>query len=168
MDISLKALACSLALVAFIAPVSAFAAEEEYYTWVDENGVTNYASKKPRGYEAAFVAEEEKPFGYRMPDEDVTDNPDARRPGAQAPAETPGGDVDPDALIAEEKEKIQAQLAKDKAFNCNVGKRNLTRLEAYGRVKIVDEDGESRFMTPAEMEEKKSESRKLITENCSA
>ena len=27
-------------------------AEEDYYVWVDENGVTNYAQRNPQGYNA--------------------------------------------------------------------------------------------------------------------
>ena len=58
------------------------------------------------------------------------------------------------------------KLAEDRAFNCDVGKRNLTRLEAYGRVKIRDENGETRWMTADEINEKKAESRKMIQDNC--
>ncbi len=179
MDITLKAptvkphtaigtgLVAALFMVITVALAPAALAGEEYYTWIDENGVTNYASKKPRGYEAAFVAEGEKPFGFRAPEEgsDV----DAGRPGRTTPdIQVNGGTINPEKMIAEEKAKMEAKLAEDRAYNCDVGKRNLTRLEAFDRVEIRGEDGELRLMTEAEKEEKRAASRKLISENCNA
>lgn len=170
-DIPFTSLIGSVVLTFACLAVSPALIAEEYYTWVDENGVTNYAQKKPRGYEAMSVGgEEDIPFGYRRnaePEPEPEPDPNAGRPGYNPPDEALG-EVDPDALIAEEKAAIEAKLAEDRAFNCDVGKRNLTRLEAYSRVKIVGEDGEARFMTPEEIEEKKTESRQLIRENCRA
>ena len=38
-------------------------AEEDYYTWIDENGVVNYSERNPQGYNAQYVRREAR-FGY--------------------------------------------------------------------------------------------------------
>ncbi|HAK52927.1 MAG TPA: hypothetical protein DCM54_13640 [Gammaproteobacteria bacterium] len=52
----------ALPLLAIFAVSSAFAAE--YYTWVDENGVTNYSQRSPEGYSAEHITESQR-FGRR-------------------------------------------------------------------------------------------------------
>ena len=165
----------SLALLLMTSAV--IAAETTYYTWVDENGITNYAERLPRGYEEKVRGSQPVEAENEAVDEALNAGRPGRRPVAVAPAEAPadteaeeadtGAEVDPDELIREEREKIQAELAEERRFNCDVGKRNLTRLEAFSRIRIADEaTGEQRFMTPAEVEQKKAESRQLIRDNC--
>jgi Domain of unknown function (DUF4124) len=139
-------------------------AEADYYTWVDENGVTNYAEKKPVEYDARLVTRSYR-FGYRMPDADVLEEEGVDE-GTSSEEEQAKEEVDPEALIAEERAKFEAQLAEEKRFNCDVGKKNLTRLETFGRIRIRGDDGNERLMSPEEMEVKKTESRALIRENC--
>ncbi len=148
----------SLALIAMVS-----SAEQEYYTWVDENGVTNYAAKKPSNQEAQFVTSSHR-FGYRAPEREAVTND---RETAEASPDN-AGEVDPDAIIADERAKFEAELAEEKRFNCDVGKKNLSRLETFGRIRIKGEDGKERVMTDEEMEQKKVESRSLIRENCKA
>lgn len=138
--------------------------ESEYYTWIDENGVTNYAEKMPPGSDARLVTRSH-PFGYRAPDEKPQQVDETATAVSGTAAESPVK-VDPDRLIADEKAKLEATLAEKRQFNCDVGKKNLVRLETYGRIKIRDEDGNERIMTPEEMDTKKAESRTLIQENC--
>jgi len=148
-------------LVTCVLLTTAALTESDYYTWVDENGVTNYAQKKPTEYDARFITKSYR-FGYRATETPVQEE---KAPSSET-APSDSQEVDPDALIAEERAKFQAQLAEEKRFNCDVGKKNLTRLETFGRIKITDEDGNQRVMTPAEMDAKKIESRALIRENC--
>ncbi len=133
--------------------------ESDYYTWVDENGITNYAERKPADYQARFVTRSHR-FGYRESDEE--DAADAEQETEQ-PKE-----VDPEKVIAAEREKFEAELAEEKRFNCDVGKKNLTRLETFARIRIRDENGNERVMTREEMNEKEAESRQLIRDNCTA
>jgi hypothetical protein len=129
--------------------------ESEYYTWVDKNGVTNYA-EKPTESDARLVTSSHR-FGYPTPGQDTESAP---------PDSGLSNEVDPDKLIAGEKAEMEAAVAETKNFNCNIGKKNLARLQTYGRVKIKGDDGNYRIMTPVEMDEKKEESRDLIKENC--
>ncbi len=134
-------------------------AESAYYTWVDENGVTNYSELKPKGYKARFVTRSYR-FGYRVKEEEpVQETPVEEKETARV--------VDPEKLIAEERARFEAELAEERRFNCDVGQKNLARLEAFARIRIKDDDGNERLMTPEEIEAKKEESRRLIRENCS-
>ena len=144
--------------------VTSAMAEPDYYTWVDENGVTNYAEKKPTEFDARFVTKSYR-FGQKKRD---TFPEQDEEPVEDSSSQEENSDVDPDALIAEERAKFQAQLAEEKSFNCDVGKKNLTRLETFGRIKIKGDDGNERFLSPEEMDAKKSESRALIRANCSS
>ena len=147
-----------LLTICVVLACSAFG-EADYYTWVDENGVTNYAEKKPPGYQARYVTSATR-FGYRKVKAEAPQDLD-EAPQQQAT-------VDPDKVIAEERAKFEAVLAEEKRFNCDIGKKNLTRLETFARIRIKDDDGVERLMTQSEMDEKKIESRTLIKENCKA
>jgi hypothetical protein len=129
--------------------------ESEYYTWVDKNGVTNYA-EKPTESDAHLVTRSHR-FGYPTPEQETESTP--ANSGLS-------NEVDPDKLIAGEKAEMEAAVAETKNFNCNIGKKNLARLETYGRVKIKGEDGTFRIMGTDEKDAKKEESRALIRENC--
>tara|TARA_E500000331_G_scaffold346234_1_gene384852 strand:- start:1964 stop:2194 length:231 start_codon:yes stop_codon:yes gene_type:complete len=75
--------------------------------------------------------------------------------------------VDPDAIAANEKASIQAELAKIKADNCRIGSQNLARLESYARIRIRGDDGETRFLNDEEKAQPTEEARALIRDNFS-
>ena len=66
-------------------------AAQDYYTWIDENGVKNYAQRNPRGYKARRVSKTHK-FGEQI----FLEKRPAITPSTLAPAE-----IDSDALLAE-------------------------------------------------------------------
>jgi hypothetical protein len=149
------------ALSLFVHAVSA----AEYYTWIDDQGVTNYAERNPAGYEAEHVTRAHR-FGSRMRQEPQAVAPEPAEEEASAAGEV-GTDVDPQELIAAERQQYEQALAEERAFNCNVGKQNLARLSTFARVRIKDANGEERVMTENEMNDKKRESEELIRKNCS-
>lgn len=67
-------------------------AAQDYYTWIDENGVKNYSQRNPRGYKARRVSKTHK-FRQQIYLEQVS----TTTPSTIAPAE-----IDPDALVAEQ------------------------------------------------------------------
>ena len=141
-------------------------AADEYYTWVDENGITNYSERSPAGYDAEFITEETR-FGYR-PDPRPVETASVTAPTASAePEETSGGDdIDPDQLIAEQKAQYEAELAAERSKNCNLAKQNLARLETYARIRVKGDDGKMRYLTESEMDVKRQESREAIKFHC--
>jgi len=135
-------------------------AAEDYYVWVDENGVTNYAQRNPTGYDADHVTKARR-FGDRFVEE---------RRSATPPNSTPvsSGEVDPDAIIAEEREALAVEIASLKKSNCDIGKKNLARLEAFRRIRVTDDLGENRVISDEEKAEKVAVARQVIRENCRA
>lgn len=143
-------------------------AEAEYYTWVDENGVTNYAEKNPEGYHARHITRDQR-FGYRFaPRGDATPAEDDQTSDAAADTVDPElvSDEEFDAWIASEKARIDAEIAQARKNNCAIGRRNLALLEAYGRIRVKDEEGEERVLTDREKQSRISDARKTIRENC--
>ena len=133
-------------------------AAEDYYTWVDENGVTNYAERNPQGYQARYITKTQR-FGQR-----IAPTPEATPGIPDAPQGAPP--VDPDDVISEERAAISAEIASAKKSNCDIGKKNLARLEMFSRVRVTDEKGESRTLNADEKSAKEEEARKIIRENC--
>jgi hypothetical protein len=134
------------------------AAGEAYYMWIDENGVTNFGQKDPKEYESVYV---------RSSNHDVRLNrPRLPKPD---PKETPASrkqEVDPDIEIQDERDDIKEQIAKIRASNCQIGKRNLAKLEAYARIRVRGDDGEERVISEEEKQDRTAKARKTVTENC--
>ena len=168
-------------LIVSIMSMSVFA--QDYYTWVDANGVTNYAQKSPQGLEARLVGRSQ---GADR-DDAIVDTRRGSRPGAQAFSEatqqaeqadeeatqasqtdTTSEGVDPDQVIADERAAVAAKIAEQKRGNCNIGKNQLTTLEMYSRIRIKDENGEERILTEEEKASRTATARQIIRDNCTA
>lgn len=153
-------------------------AAEDYYVWIDENGVTNYAERSPQGVQARHITTSRR-FGEQYP----ADPSDSRRPGAAAQpgtnsaspsasatpssSSTADSGVDPDAAISDERAVIAAQIAETKRKNCEIGKKNLASLEAFARIRVKGEDGTEHILTPDEKAQRIETARQVIKENCS-
>ena len=146
-------------------------AEEEYYTWIDENGITNYAARNPQGYDARYVTSEQQRFGYRAPDraepEATTEEPEGESGEVDEEATaTEELNRDVDAEIAAEKARIDQEIAAAQRSNCNIGKLNLAQLTNYNRIKIKDDDGKVRVLSDEEKQKRIDRARATIRENC--
>ena len=139
------------------------AAEDAYYTWVDENGVTNFAQKDPKEYESTYVTRTQEFGRLNRPK-----TPESRKVDTAETPATTRNEVDPDLEIQEERRDIQEQIAKIRASNCDIGKRNLAKLEAYSRIRVVEDDGEERLLSDEEKQERTTKARNTITQNCVA
>jgi len=135
--------------------------QQDYYVWVDEKGVTNYAERAPVEYKPTHVTETQR-FGYKVKQE--IKNVEQRSEGALK--DTVNRALDPDQAIAKEKAKYEIELAAQRKQNCDLAKKNLARLETFARIKVPKEDGEYRYLSPKEIREKKEESREAILFNC--
>ena len=155
-------LAC-IALALLFSPVSLHSAE--YYTWVDENGVTNYSQRKPADLETTHVTPTYT-FGTSRARPARDPEPAAPDSTSTTATTTGGEEIDPDALVAEERAKYEAELADERKQNCSLGKQNLARLQTYARIRVRGDDGQMRYLSDQEMEEKRKESREAIKFHC--
>ena len=141
------------------------------YRWVDENGVVNYAERKPRG----------------VPDSRITRVASATtRAGAsssQSAARSPAPSFTPQTqdqveLTGDQQEMLrglqqaeidrQAQVAQIKQDNCERSRRVLANLTAKDRIRVRSETGIERVLPEEERQEKIAAAQRGIAENCSA
>jgi hypothetical protein len=139
-------------------------ADEEYYTWIDENGVVNYAERNPQGFDARFVTSGQR-FGYQG-DEPAERNAPAQAEAQQAAAIAADKDRDIDVEIATERTRIDQEIATAKKSNCNIGKLNLAQLENYNRVKVQGDDGQVKVLSGEEKQARIDRAKTTIRENC--
>ena len=153
-----------IGLLFLVFTTSTSAAEApEYYTWVDENGVVNYAQRNPQGYQAQYVTGSQR-FGYRSGEADVAS--EAASPSADTSSPDQMDDEAIDAQIANERARFDQEIAAAKKSNCAIGKRNLAQLEAYARVRVKDDDGSERVLTDGEKSARVDKAKQTIRENC--
>ena len=149
---------------------AALAKEEAYYTWVDENGVVNYSERDPKNQNAVLVSPSNTRFGYRSLPERPSDNNNQQASlptGQSTTTDNEQASPEADAEMQAERDQVQQAIAKVKASNCQAGRRNLARLEAYARIRVKNSDGTERILTDEEKQAKMNDAKKTISENCS-
>lgn len=151
---------------ALLVSTSATAAED-YYKWIDENGVPNYSDKIPVGYEGNKVDKSEDSNYKPSQTGAQTPNGASAEADASKKEDTKEKDAKTDAMASEETKKVEEEIAEIKRSNCEIGKRNLAQLQAYARIKVKEDDGKERVMGDDEKNAKVDEARKIIQENCS-
>jgi hypothetical protein len=145
-------------------------AEQEYYTWIDENGITNYAERNPEGVLATFVSRNQS-FSQRARNNTGQDGrpqstaPNAAESSGNSSASNPRG-PDPDALVNEQAALLAAERAGIQRQNCEIGKSNLAQLKAFSRLRVTDEKGENRILTEDEKQARADVARQTIRDNC--
>lgn len=140
----------TLAVLLAATPAMAFAAS--VYKWTDKDGVTHFGDRQPAGQQAESVnVRTGKSSGSdRMTPQEQLEELETRE--------------------AKESEKLQESAVeearrKQRAANCETARTNLTLIQQNNRIRI-EEEGELRYLTPEEIEEKKQQFEKIAEENC--
>jgi hypothetical protein len=123
----------------------------EVYKWTDENGTIHYSDMKPN----------------EAPSEKLnikTNNPSQERASPQKSAQALDQQKSKDLEAQAERLKSETQR-REQNSQCENARDNLKTLEENSRIKI-NENGEIRFLTPEEIEQKKQSYIKLISEQC--
>lgn len=109
------------------------------YKWVDEDGKTHYGSKRPETSQAEKLKIKVKePV---IPAKAKEDEKGSKKDGEKE------GDKTKPAAKEPEAPKI---AAKEKRRLCNQAKTDLQRIQARGRIRQKDADGNARYLTPQE------------------
>lgn len=115
---------------------------DKVYTWTDAQGVVHYGERPPKDTKATLIRTR---TGHSDPTpEAVPATP--QDSAAQQPQQT----------IAVEKDAQQ----------CTAARQNLTTLTGYARVKIADANGETRYLSEEEKQQKMDETQKVIDQVC--
>lgn len=132
-------LSCSLL---FMANSQVLAAADKVYKWTDEKGVVNYSERPPFGTQTEVVKPEishSEPVNYEA-----------------SASEKP----------KEEKKADGAKTSLKDPDRCDAARKNLDTLKTFARIKVKGDDGEYRFLTPEEQQQKTNEASKAIEESC--
>ncbi len=131
---------------ALLGPVSSQAGT--VYKWTDENGVVHYGDKKPEEHESTTIkVTAKKPTTTTAESE----NQDTSKNNSQAP----NG----------EDKKLREANAKAIQEKCTIAKTHSEKLSNASRVRI-NEDGNIRYLTDEEKQEKLKTAKTYISENC--
>jgi hypothetical protein len=140
----------TLAALLTATPVMALAAS--VYKWTDEDGVTHFGDRQPTGQQAESVnIRTGKSSGdNRMSPQERVEELESRE--------------------AEENQQRQESAVeqarrKQREANCETARTNLTVIQQNSRIRI-EEEGEQRYLTPEEIEEKKQQFEEIAEKNC--
>ncbi len=133
----------TLGLACFLVASHVSAAKEKFYKWTDAKGQTHY-SQHPPGNTPVEVLKSET--GHSDPVNYAT------APGSKDEKKEVG------------KEEIKS-TPKDKE-RCELARKNAETLNTYARIRVKQDDGEYRFITPEEHKQKLEEANHAIGESC--
>ncbi|MDX1725811.1 MAG: DUF4124 domain-containing protein [Pseudomonas sp.] len=130
--------------------LSASAMASQVYKWVDAQGGTHFGAQPPQGQQATTINTAAPP-------------PKTAEPTA-APIFESIADPEQTAIDEKVKREITTQEAERKKY-CETVRTNLAQLENNPRVR-VEVDGEVRRLNEEERQQRISEARQAIGENC--
>lgn len=132
-----------LSVIAISLPLSFMCLDtsaKEFYKWVDEHGTTHYGKKPPKGVDTQSV----KTHTGRS-------EPTSYESKKEAPEKT--------AAAAEQKAQKSAQA-------CNSARKNLETINSNARIKVKQDNGEFRYLSPDEINQRKQQANDIIRDNC--
>ena len=124
-----------------------------YYKWKDASGVTHYGENPPNPETAVKIRVSGKPSGQ---DRAVEALENARQRQAE-PANQAEADVN---------QRIRERNKAIKEKNCEIQRQNLGQIRGNGRIKETDGSGETRYLSGAEIDRRRSEIENYLKENC--
>ena len=130
--------------------LSTSAMASQVYKWVDDKGVTHFGAQPPQGQEATTI--------------NTAAPPPRQVPSTPAPSIEEQLDPEQAAIDKKVKEDVAKQEAERKQY-CENARTNLAQLENNPRLRI-EIDGEVRRIDENERQERISELKKSIAENC--
>lgn len=158
-SLSLAGLALALTLVAVFYSQHANAGKDRIYRWVDENGITHYGEQPPKK-DKIQVDEMKTRKDYssdaQAAREALKEKREAREEAATKTALPTQEDAE--RMIAERKKKLEE--------GCKTAKSNLEVLATHGRVKETGEDGNQRYLSEEEHEERIRKTTQYLKDNC--
>lgn len=130
--------------------LSATAMAGQVYKWVDAQGVTHFGAQPPQGQQATSINTATPP-----------PKPAAAKAAASVASEP---DSEQEAIDRKVKQQVADQEAKRKEY-CESVRTNLAQLENNPRLRI-EADGETRRLNEEERQQRISEAKQAIADNC--
>ena len=129
------------------------------YKWVDADGTVHYGQQRPTN----APSEKMQVQRYAPVDKSTYKRPSTstQKPkGENTPADKKSADAEP------EKKKETKAEKKRRLAACDQARKNLSTMEAIGRVRSVDKDGNTTYLSQQQKEDRMSRNRDLISKHC--
>ena len=143
-----KKLQATFLLFCLLIPASG---QTAIYKWVDENGKTHYGSQKPASQNA-------EKLNIKIKQPEITQ--DEAIDDKEKPVKKDQKQVD------KEEETAPKMSAKEKKRLCVAAKSEVSKIEAKGRIRERDANGNSRYLTDKERDARLAEAKKDVREMC--
>lgn len=144
-----------LALAVCIMTVPVLATAQSVYKWTDENGVTHFGDRQPTGTKSESVSiRTGKPSGSGS-----TSSTSPQQKVQQLEEQQAENQENQKMTAVEEARQKQRQA------NCATARSNLDVMSRNARIR-VEEDGEQRYLSPEEIEEKREQFKEIAEANC--
>lgn len=141
-----------VALIALLGP--SLTSAESVYRWTDENGVVHFGDREPVGRAADRVS---------VKTGAATGNSERKSPQEQVEA------LEERRAERERSEKetaVEEARRKQRQARCDTARANLQAINSNARIRVADADGEQRYLTPEEIQEKRAEFESIVEESC--
>lgn len=144
----------TLTLTLLLAVVPGVAMSASVYKWTDENGVTHFGDRQPMGAKAETI--------------NVRSGTSSEAAGNRQSPQERLQDMQNRQADAEEKRQetaVEEARRKQREANCATAQSNLDVIDRNARIR-VEENGEQRYLSEAEIAEKRAEFERIAEENC--
>lgn len=123
------------------------------YKWTDDQGVTHFGDRQPAGKQAESI--------------NIRTGGSSGGEKRSSPQERLEQLQGQQAEQAEQKKlsAVEEARQKQRAANCETARSNLNILSSTSRIR-VEEDGEQRYLSPEEIEEKRQQFQEIADKNC--
>ena len=143
-----------LLLTVLMAAAPGLATSASVYKWTDENGVTHFGDRQPTGRNAEQV-------NVRS---GTIQGAGVQRRSAQEQL-----DELQEQQAAEQQQReesaVEEARRKQREANCNTARSNLEVINSNARIR-VEENGETRYLSPEEIEQQRQKFQEIADENC--
>jgi hypothetical protein len=153
-------------LVTLALLLAALPASAVLYKWVDKDGKVHYSDQPPpESVKQSGVVNTPAPRASSpAPSDGASQAPKAPKSAAEQEMEFRKRRLE--AAEADAKRQQEAQAAEEKHRNCTLAKNRLTALETGGRITKYGPDGETVYLSDAEIAQELGEARKAADSWC--
>lgn len=123
---------------------------DSYYRWKDENGQIHYGSRPPQGVEAVKI----KTYGGGTSTESNT--PDQ---ASNSGSDSADGDSGSQSETAQ-------RISAERKQQCDNEKQRLSTLESSARIRMKNDDGSTKYLSPEEQAKEISTSKEFLKNAC--
>ncbi|MFW5824542.1 MAG: DUF4124 domain-containing protein [Marinobacter sp.] len=141
-----------VALMALMMPALASAAS--VYRWTDEDGNVHFGDREPTGHSAERVSVKTGKSGNSQP---------RKSPQEQVEALD---EREAEREKSESESKVEEARRKQRKARCDTARANLDVINSNARIRVAGEDGEQRYLSQEEIQEKKAEFEAIAEESC--